>query len=203
VNNDATRCVAIISNRRLRRSFPSRFGLAGLVVSIWLLAAACGGGSKHPVGAGAETTAASTGSTASTASGSSGESTQSQELQLAHCMRSNGVPDFPDPSPGGGLLNAISVAGIDTQSSTYKAAFQACQKYAPAGNVTPQTAADNAKALGFSRCMRSHGVPNYPDPITGPTGGQAINLGPEHIDPTSPLFQTANTACQKLFPGSK
>jgi hypothetical protein len=141
--------------------------------------------------------------TSSSALGSSGESTQSQELQLAHCMRSNGVPNFPDPSPGGGLLNAISAAGIDTQSPAYEAAFQACQKYAPAGNGTPQSAADNAKALRFSQCMRSHGVPNYPDPITGPTGGQAINLGPEHIDPTSPLFQTAHTACQKLFPGSK
>jgi hypothetical protein len=51
--------------------------------------------------------------------------------------------------------------------------------------------------------MRGHGVPNYPDPITGPTGGQAINLGPEGIDPSSPAFQAAQAACEKLFPGSK
>jgi hypothetical protein len=203
VNDDTTHCVAITGNHRLRRSSATRLGPAALVISIWLVAAACGGGSKHPVVAAAETKRTSVASSASTASGSSGASTQSLELQLAQCMRSNGVPSFPDPSPGGGLLNAISAAGIDTQSPTYKAAFQVCKKYAPAGSVTPQSAANNATALKFSQCMRSHGVPNYPDPIVGPTGGQAINLGPEHIDPTSPLFQTANVACHKLFPGSK
>jgi hypothetical protein len=51
--------------------------------------------------------------------------------------------------------------------------------------------------------MRSHGVPNFPDPITGPTGAPAVNLGPEHIDPSSPTVQAANAACQKLVPGSK
>ena len=96
-------------------------------------------------------------------------------------MRSHGVPDFPDPSASGGQLNAISAAGINTQSPTYQAALQACKKYSPAGHLTPaQSAADNAKGLEFSQCMRSHGVPNFPDPITGPTGGQAINLGLGH-----------------------
>jgi len=119
-------------------------------------------------------------------------------------MRSNGVPNFPDPSASGGSLNAIAAAGINTQSPTYQTAFQACKKYTPAGNMTPaQSAAENAKGLELSRCMRSHGVPNFPDPIIGPTGGQAINLKSEHIDPRSPTFQAAMAACQKLIPGSK
>jgi hypothetical protein len=191
------------------RGFGASFALVGLLATVGLLAAACGGGPKDPgaaSGGGTTTTVAPTTTTTVASSGSneSGETSQSQQLQLAQCMRSLGVPNFPDPSPGGGQLNAISAAGINTQSPTYQAALQACKKYTPAGNITPaQSAAENAKGLEFSQCMRGHGVPNYPDPITGPTGGQAINLGPEGIDPSGPAFQAAQAACQKLFPGSK
>lgn len=184
---------------RLRRGSGARLALAGLLAGIGLLAAGCGGGSKDPPaasGAGTTTTAAP--------SGSSGQSTQSQELRLAQCMRSHGVPKFPDPPPGGGLLNAISAAGLNTQSPAYQSALQACKKYGPAGNLTPaQSAANNAKGVEISQCMRSHGVPNFPDPIIGPTGGQAINLRGTGIDPSSPTYQAASAACQKLFPGSK
>jgi hypothetical protein len=192
-----------------RRGFGASFALVGLLATIGLLAAACGGGPKDPGAAssgGTTTTAAPTTTTAVASSGSnaSGETSQSQQLKLAQCMRSHGVPNFPDPSPGGGQLNAISAAGINTQSPTYQAALQACQKYTPAANVTPaQSAAQNAKGLERSQCMRSHGVPNFPDPITGPTGGQAINLRGLGIDQNSPTYQAAAAACQKLFPGSK
>jgi hypothetical protein len=205
--DDDTAPAPAINERRQRRGFGAKLSVVGLLATIGLLAAACGGGSKDPRAASASSTTTRTvapsGSSGSSGSGSSQEASQSQQLQFAQCMRSHGVPNFADPSPGGGLLNAISAAGIDTQSPTYQAAFQACKKYTPAGNVTPESAADNAKALQASQCMRSHGVPNFPDPITGPTGAQAINLGPEHIDPNSSTFQTANAACQKLGRGGK
>ena len=51
--------------------------------------------------------------------------------------------------------------------------------------------------------MRSHGVPNFPDPTTGPLGEQVLNLGGTGIDPQSPTYQAASQACQKLFPGTK
>jgi hypothetical protein len=53
------------------------------------------------------------------------------------------------------------------------------------------------RAVKFSRCMRSHGITNFPDP--GPTGGIEINSN-SGIDPSSPQFQTAQTACQKYAP---
>ena len=177
--------------------------LLGLVIS-GALAAACGGGSPGPgvasVGR-ATTTVAPSG-----ASGpeSSGEFIQSEQLRLAQCMRSNGVPAFPDPSANGGQLQNIARAGLDTHSPTYQAALQACRKFTPAGYLTPtQSAADNAKGLELSQCMRSHGVPNFPDPITGPDGAPVINLGPEHIKPNSPTVEAASRACQRLVPGSK
>jgi hypothetical protein len=139
----------------------------------------------------------------SSGSGSSEDASQSQ-LQFAQCMRAHGEPEFPDPSPGGGFLNAISASGINAQSPTYQAALQACKKYTPAGNMTPaQSAADDADGLRFSQCIRAHGVPNYPDPSTGPAGEQAIDLRGRGIDLRSPTFQAANKACQKIVPGSK
>jgi hypothetical protein len=118
-------------------------------------------------------------------------------------MRLHGVPNYPDPSSNGGQLQNIANAGINTQSPTYQAAAQACVKYTPAGNLTPaQSAADEANGVKFAQCMRSHGVPNYPDP-TGPGGGHTVNLGAEGIDPSSPVFQAANQACQKIVPGGK
>jgi hypothetical protein len=49
----------------------------------------------------------------------------------------------------------------------------------------------------FSACMRKHGVANFPDP-----NGQGlirIHSG-EGIDPSSPAFRSARTACDKLLP---
>ena len=46
--------------------------------------------------------------------------------------------------------------------------------------------------------MRTHGVPNFPDPGSG--GG--IQLAPSSaINTQSPAFQSAQSACQKLLPG--
>lgn len=52
-------------------------------------------------------------------------------------------------------------------------------------------------SLPFARCMRAHGVPNFPDP-----DGQAGQLGPgSGIDPNSPQFQSAlNGPCESLAP---
>ena len=54
--------------------------------------------------------------------------------------------------------------------------------------------------LAYVNCMRSHGVPNLPDP--GPEGG--IQLGPSSgINPSSPAFKTAQTKCAALLPGGR
>jgi hypothetical protein len=50
--------------------------------------------------------------------------------------------------------------------------------------------------IAFSKCMRTHGVTNFPDPT-----GHGINIGGTGIDPRSPAFRSAQTACFKLLPG--
>ena len=74
-----------------------------------------------------------------------------------------------------------------------------------AGNVTAGGTASGGSgqrssgtfSLAFARCMRAHGVPNFPDP-----NGQAGQLGPASgIDPSSPRFQSAlNGPCKSLAP---
>jgi hypothetical protein len=51
--------------------------------------------------------------------------------------------------------------------------------------------------LKFSKCMRAHGLSNFPDPSDG-GGGIQIPVG----DASSPAFRSAQNACAKLLPGS-
>ena len=50
--------------------------------------------------------------------------------------------------------------------------------------------------IAFSKCMRAHGVTNFPDP----SGGRGLNI-PSGINIQSPSFKAAQTACFKLLPG--
>jgi hypothetical protein len=60
-------------------------------------------------------------------------------LKFAQCMRDNGVPDFPDPTPDGPLIdtNRIpSLAGKDPRSDPgLQAAMRKCGQYASAAGV--------------------------------------------------------------------
>jgi hypothetical protein len=129
-----------------------------------------------------------------------GQKGRSSMLKFSACMRSHGVPDFPDPNAQGGI--SISVHGdvsgsdLDPNSPRFKAAQQACAKLMPGGNLTPaQLAQARAQALKMSACMRSHGIPDFPDPSAG--GGIEIQMHRgSDLDPSSPRFQAAQKACQ-------
>src|SRR5436190_19240282 len=88
-------------------------------------------------------------------------------VKYSQCMRENGVKNFPDPQPDGGLLiKAGPDTGIDPQSPALKAALEACKKYEPkkSGTFNRENAQKmQAAALKFAQCMRAHGV-NFPDP---------------------------------------
>jgi hypothetical protein len=54
--------------------------------------------------------------------------------------------------------------------------------------------------VAFSRCIRAHGVPDFPDPDSD--GGIKIQSGPDSdLAPDSPQMQAAQKACQSLAPG--
>ncbi len=71
-----------------------------------------------------------------------------------------------------------------------------CERYMPRAQASQsQSAQQTQRGLQFARCMRSHGVPNFPDPkvITGTASNQEAYL--PGIDPQSPAFQSAAKAC--------
>ena len=67
-------------------------------------------------------------------------SAQQQEaaLKFAQCMRDNGVPDFPDPTPNGPLIDTtrIQSSGTDAGMSSLHAAMRKCSGFASAAGVT-------------------------------------------------------------------
>jgi hypothetical protein len=147
---------------------------------------------------------------ANTAGASNGNNNTA--IQFSSCMRSHGVPNFPDSSSGGTVRiqfqsgpSGTSVNGVAVNGPAFKSAMTTCRKYLPNGGNPPSGAASPARqkaALEFAACMRNHGVPNFPDPkVTA--GGVMISAA--GLDPNSPAFKAAQQACgalmQKLLPG--
>jgi len=151
-----------------------------VMASVALLAAACGGGSPS--------------------SATAGRSTQhGSGLAYSHCMRSHGVPNFPDPNSSGTWPSAQQL-GLGPNNPQYRAAIQACQPLLP--NLTPaQHALAESKALNLSHCMRSHTVTDFPDPVTGSNNGVGWLLS-SNIDVNSPTFQRAAQACKHFEGGN-
>lgn len=132
-------------------------------------------------------------------------------LAFSRCMRDNGVTNFPDPAPGGGIHLS---QGINPTSPSFKSAQATCQKQLPGGG--PPTGRPSkqeiAQMVAVSRCMRQHGVTGFPDPTVSASAASPPNLNPANyslvedrggvivaipnsINPSSPAFQQAAKAC--------
>jgi hypothetical protein len=185
-------------HRRQSRPRPSG-ALAGALIVVALVAAACSGGSAAPgvaaIGATTSTTGVATGPplTASPA-------TYAKDVAYAGCMRTHGVPNMPDPNSQGNFLLS-SKNGVDARSPRYIAADNACQHLLPnGGRQTPAEQRQSTEvALKLVACMRAHGEPNFPEPIPDGNGGLNIRIGGGGMDPQSPQFLAAKRACQLLF----
>jgi hypothetical protein len=138
--------------------------------------------------------------------------TYAQEIALVGCMRSHGVPNFPDPSASGGYSlspdGSLTGAGgsVDIDSSQAQAAYGDCRHLIPGGPSLSQLEQDVQQAqhaqaqalpleLKYSQCMRSHGVPNFPSP-----GQATASPGRSPVNVNSPTFVAAANACQHLLP---
>jgi hypothetical protein len=126
-------------------------------------------------------------------------------VAFAQCMRTNGVPNFPDPKGGGGIQLS---AGINPNSPAFKAARSKCKHLLPGGGppTGPPSAQAKLQALHISECMRSHGVTDFPDPTDkGPPSlngyseildrGGAVLAVPDTINTQSPVYKAAAKAC--------
>jgi hypothetical protein len=182
--NDSTRAM-----RRPRGAWPRHARTAAAVIATAALAllAACGG-SPSPAGSGGSP-------------GAAGSANSQKLLAFSRCMRSHGVPNFPDPNSSG-VLPKSQIAQLTASNPQFPAAHRACGHLLPNGGQPTQAQAQQAwnDMRNFARCMRSHGVSNWPDP--GPTSQQDqrpfFNL-PASINPNAPQITTKIRACQHVL----
>jgi hypothetical protein len=126
-----------------------------------------------------------------------GASAHSAFLDFSKCMRTHGVANFPDPSPGSGGIHIDASSGLDPRAPAFGAAQRACRHLLPGGGP-PTSLPEGAKesALRFAQCMRAHGVSNFPDPIF--RGEGVMEQVPSGREASSPAFQSAQQACGGL-----
>jgi hypothetical protein len=156
---------------------PARFKpllAAAVLAAVALLTAACGGGSP------------------SAGSSATGQVRVQQALAFAHCMRSHGAPNFPDPDSSGGIV--IKKSLMESSFNAPRSARAACVHLLPKYGLTltpAQQEQHQRQQLAFAACMRRHGFPQFPDSWSGNVG-QLISAG---IDPSSPQLNAALTKC--------
>ena len=187
--------------------------IAGLA-ALALLAAGCGGGESPTVAhLGSSTTSSASSSSSSSGSGSASSSAGSpgsQAVAYAACMRSRGVPDFPDPqvsTSGSEVKVAVRVTPTITGNPRFKSAQQACGKLLPGGGpgsgpgtgsthqISPQ---EQSQYLKAAACIRTHGIPSFPDPTFS---GGGVHVSQQGVNLHSPQVRAAEEACQSLIPG--
>jgi hypothetical protein len=191
-----------------------------LLAAAAIVLAGCGG-SKTPAVANLATTTSSSDAGQTNSTDTSGRGAPESQAQLqadalkySQCMRSHGVPNFPDPSPGGGFVFQAG-SGLNPSSPALQSATVKCEKYMGGsppgpGTVEHPTAQWLAQMVKAAACMRRHDYPNFPDPRTSvpskPFGNSSagvisdidgvIFLFPSSIDTTSPQFYRAADACK-------
>lgn len=155
------------------------FILGAPLAFLALLAAGCGGPTSQSVASVATTTVTRPRSSSARQSG----------VLYASCMRAHGVSNFPD--------SAVSVIDGEVEmrvplaiknESEFPSASRACQRDLPGGGASAKPSQSTRQQLQFARCMRSHGIVNYPDPMPG--GGFRITF-----DTNTTRFEAAQNAC--------
>jgi hypothetical protein len=193
-----------VTRRPWRVWLPDLLIAAAILALVLLAAVACSSGSG-PSSAGSGGSLAAEGSAAAPSA-----------VGYSHCIRSHGLPNYPDP-PSGGQVPKADPQQLGVSTSQLQAAQRSCQHLYPGngealgaslrqceetGNC-PQAMVHRVmnSMLAFSRCMRAHGVPNWPDPTVDSEGRPGFNLVPIHgTDWNSPQIQNKIYECQHVMP---
>jgi hypothetical protein len=132
--------------------------------------------------------------------------TTGKALAYSRCMRSHGVVEFPDPTSSG-RVPKVSPQELGVGSLQFAAAEKACQALLPPGSNDQFPPGEVQQLLigmlRFSRCMRSHGLPTWPDPTTDSEGRPMFPLsraGFSRQRSRSAQVMHAASECRHLMP---
>jgi hypothetical protein len=157
---------------------------AGALAVAGLLAAGCSsvpnGGTGHP-----GTPLASNPAGASDGGAGLNAAQDSKSLYIS-CLSTHGV--------------SVSDRGVNNGNSPqFRRAEQACRSLLPSpGGAEPLTAKDQVDYLKAAQCMRTHGVPDFPDPVFA--GGGVHFPVPAGLDTHSRQVLRAVATCRTLIP---
>ena len=146
-----------------------------------LLAAGCSGG---PAPAASPAAAANAGGVGS----NDGPNAKSVYIS---CLVSHGVHIAPRGSGNNG-------GGVNRNSPQFRRAEVACRSLQPVG-ARPLTAQDQIYYLRAARCMRAHGVLQFPDPVFS-DGGVHFPGPPPGLNLHTPQVLRAEAICRRLIP---
>lgn len=208
-----TECCADSPRRHGRRVTASFVTASFVTASVALLVAACTRGGNAPV------VARVSSSRAGSSSVSAGRSSTARlAVGYSRCMRSHGVRNFPDPYSDGTVPKA-DPGQLGVSSAQLQRAQTACADLLPtggslqdqinclgAGSCPPVVVARILTSeRGYARCMRTHGVPNWPDPTMNDQGMPVFDTTAAGIDRQflhSSQFRSPNAVCQRVAGGA-
>jgi hypothetical protein len=127
-------------------------------------------------------------------------------VMFAGCLRSHGVPGFPDPTSPQEFKSSL---GGQQKSPAIQSAESTCRHLLPGGpqgrggpeSESPERRhARTVAALAFARCLRGHGFANFPDPTSNGdlTHEMLANAG---IDIHLPALLQAADTCVSVTHG--
>jgi hypothetical protein len=121
--------------------------VAGVVLSAFV--AACGGSSNSTANDG----------------GSLNQRSAVALRELASCIRAHGLPNFPDPQIGSDGVPRFPDSAPGVPGPTQRACRTVANRIPPDyAATTAVSTTDYGKLLRLARCIRAHGVHDWPDP---------------------------------------
>jgi len=116
--------------------------------------------------------------------------------QVVVCARAHGMPGLQDPRIDERTGKAIFPAGLNIPAETEHACQHLVDRLVPNTEAQPPTPAQMAALLRFARCLRSHGIADWPDPRADGTFVADARIAPL----LKSAFRSQLMACEQLNP---
>jgi hypothetical protein len=151
----------------------------------------------------------------SPSSGTGGTPSSPSAVAYSACMRSHGVPNFPDPASSGGAVVKADPQQLGVSTAQLQAAQRSCQSLIPGTGDTAEQQQETQCAMAgqcspalvqkwmsglrtLARCLRTHGEPNWPDPVLTSAGLPHFNYDQAGIDHHSSQVLAKVQECMQL-----